>query len=548
VVGCRRTALAIALGLAAAADLLLASPQASAESRIETSISPPPVLKPRMPARRPAAEPPEEEGTDTPAAPRPQADGEEDENAENTSPAGQPTTAAADGDASAPAGTRQPLDGVIEVGEHVPMLDGVPNLQRDARTAEDVAAFERPPAAYNPYLFQIELEPLTDRRTAQLFYMEPYFARGIRIGSFVIFPEAQIGAVVTNNIFRNGARLADGGAEVAANVRVVSDWRAHAVEFRASGLASFYDEFPTEDDRSYALEARGRLDLTKRTNVEVLLLHQLDKDRRGLRDSPVAAAERGDIETDRVALALNHRFNRLGLQLRGSVTDVDFAPVPSAGGGIISNAARNFTQRDAAVRTSWALNSKLDVFAETAINDREYFVAPDDGILRSSAGERYRVGVTFVPWDTRVRGEVSAGWGRQSPKDGRLGDIEGVIVDANLAWRASALTTFLLTARSDFYDTTTAGSPGTLSRQVGLEARHAIRRQLIGTAAIRYTVNPYEGVSLVERDLTTELGLEYYLGRDTILFARYQHIAFDSTALGSDYQADIVRVGVRVRQ
>ena len=105
----------------------------------------------------------------------------------------------------------------------MPTLDGVPNLQRDARTAEDVAAFERPPAGYNPYLFQIELEPLTDRRTAQLFYMEPYFARGIRIGSFVIFPEAQIGAIATNNILRNGARLADGGAEVAANVRVVSD-------------------------------------------------------------------------------------------------------------------------------------------------------------------------------------------------------------------------------------------------------------------------------------------------------------------------------------
>jgi hypothetical protein len=548
VVGCRQTAIAIALGLTAAADLLLASPQASAEPRIETSISPPPVSRPRAPARRPAAEAPEDESADMPAAPRRQGDGEEEENAEETSSAGLPTPAAVDGNASAPAGAQPPLDGIIEVGEQVPTLDGIPNLQRDARTAQDIAAFERPPAGYNPYLFQIELEPLTDRRTAQLFYMEPYFARGVRIGSFVIFPEAQFGAIATDNIFRNSARLADGGAEVGAKVRVVSDWRTHAVEFRASGLASFYDEFPTENDRSYALEARGRLDLTKRTNIEVLVLHQLDKDRRGLRDSPVAAVERGDIETDRFAFALNHRVNRLGLQLRGSVTDVDFAPVPSAGGGIISNAERNFTQRDAAFRASWALNGKLDVFAETAINDREFFVAPGDGILRSSTGERYRVGVTFAPWDTRIRGEVSAGWGRQSPKDGRLDDIEGIIVDANLAWRASALTTFLLTARSDFYDTTTTGSPGTLSRQVGLEARHAIRRHLIGTAAIRYTVNPYEGVSLIERDLTTELGLEYYLGRDTILYARYQHIAFDSTAPGSDYQADIVRVGVRVRQ
>ena len=74
---------------------------------------------------------------------------------------------------------------------------------------------------------------------------------------------------------------------------------------------------------------------------------------------------------------------------------------------------------------------------------------------------------------------MSAGWGRQRPSDGHLSEIEGVIVDANLAWRASAFTTLLLTAQSNFIDTTAIGSPGALSRQVGLEARHAFRRQLI---------------------------------------------------------------------
>ena len=215
------------------------------------------------------------------------------------------------------------------------MTDGVPNPRRDARTPGEIAAVEGPPAGYNPYLFQIELEPLTDRRTLELFHLEPYAARGIRIGSFVVFPEAQIGAIVNNNVFRSPSRHADSAFEVRSTARVVSDWRAHAVEFRASGLASFFQQLPSEDDRAYALEARGRLDLTKHTNIEALVSHQLDKDVRSARDSPVGAAERGDIETNRVAVALNHRFNRLGLQLRGSVTDVDFAPVPSIGGGLI---------------------------------------------------------------------------------------------------------------------------------------------------------------------------------------------------------------------
>ena len=458
------------------------------------------------------------------------------------------STARADGDASSPAELREPQDGIIVVGEPTAARDGIPDLRQDPRLAEDIAAFTSPPAGYNPYLYSIELNPLFDRRTRELFYLEPYFARGIRIGSFVLFPEAQVGAIATNNIFRNSARMSDSALEVAGNVRAVSDWRTHAVELRASGLASFYGEQPTENDRSYAFEARGRLDISKRTNIEALALHQVDKDVRGLRDSPVDAAARGDVETDRVAVALNHRFNRLALQLRGSVTDIEYAPVPESGGGTISNADRDTTQRDVAFRASWALTGTTDVFAEVGANDRQFYAPADDGIVRSSTGERYRVGVSFSPQSNTIRGEVSVGWGQQAPRDSRLHEIDGAIVDANLSWRASPLTTFLLTARSDFIDTMTPGSLGALSRQAGLEARHAFRRYLIGTAAIRYTVNPYEAVTINERDLTTDLGLEYYLGRDVMLFARYQHTDFQSTAPGSDYAADIVRVGMRVRQ
>ncbi len=89
---------------------------------------------------------------------------------------------------------------------------------------------------------------------------------------------------------------------------------------------------------------------------------------------------------------------------------------------------------------------------------------------------------------------------------------------------------------------------GALSRQVGLEARHAFRRNLIGTAGIRYTVTPYNAIYVNERDLTTELGFDYYLNRDALIFARYQHIEFQTTVANSNYADDIVHIGLRVRQ
>lgn len=542
------------LGLIAAAVLLQPAAPALTQTTapIDTTIAPPPALRPHATLRRQVPPPIEDDTEDAVATPPPRPTVMDDESFDGQPDAAAsqatPTPAVADGDLNAAEGTMAPLDGVIEIGETPAAEDGIADMRRDPRTREDIAAFQSPPAGWDPYLFQIEPEPLADRRIGELFRLEPYVARGVRIGSFVVFPEAEIGLITTNNVFRSSARQADNALDLKSNVRIVSDWRAHALEFRAGGEASFYDEFSSEDDRSYNVEARGRLDLTKRTNIEALVSHQRDKDSRSALDAPSAAAERGNIDIDRVAVALNHRFNRLSLQLRGSVTEVDYAPVPSIAGVVINNDDRDFTERMVAARASWQLNREVAVFAETALNDREFQVAAADGILRSSDGERYRLGVAFGPAGGTVRGEISAGWGQQRSKDGRLGDIDGVIVDANLAWRASALTTVLATARSEFIDTTAPGSPGALARQVGLEARHAIRKYLIGTAALRYTVAPYENIAITERELDTEIGLEYYLGRDVILSGRYQHVDFDSTAPGGGFTADIFRVGLKVRQ
>jgi hypothetical protein len=97
----------------------------------------------------------------------------------------------------------------------------------------------------------------------------------VRRPGLVIFPEAQIAGLATNNVLRSPARQADTALEVRSNLRAVTDWRRHALEFRAAGAAAFFAGHPSEDDRAYALEARGRLDIGPRTNLEALVSHQL---------------------------------------------------------------------------------------------------------------------------------------------------------------------------------------------------------------------------------------------------------------------------------
>ena len=157
-------------------------------------------------------------------------------------------------------------------------------------------------------------------------------------------------------------------------------------------------------------------------------------------------------------------------------------------------------------------------------------------------------GVDFGANGAILRGTISVGYGQQNPDDSRLRTVEAFLFDANLAWRPSEITSFLLTAQSDIYDTTTTNSGGVVSHRVGLEARHAFRRYLIATAGLTYTVNDYDAVTIRENQLLSYLGAEYYASPELVLFARYQHLNFDSNEVNRDYEADEFRIGVRLRR
>lgn len=453
-----------------------------------------------------------------------------------------------DGDLSYPAEPTAPRDGVIDGREPEAPRDGVDPLSIDTRPREDIDAFENPPAGYDPLLFQIEeVEPFADRRTRRLAQLDPYDPVGVRIGSFVLFPEVEIGGSYYSNVLRSPAPESDVAADVRPAARLVSNWRRHALELRGTSTLSFYDEFQSEDERAYLLEARGRLDITRRTNLQAFAARELSQESRSAIDAN-AAGDRANLTQTRGGATLSHRFNRLTLQLRGSVSDFAYSDV-QVGNVTQSNRDRNYVQTEEAVRATWEFKPTLFGFAEVAVNQRRFeAVAQSDGLSRDSDGQRYRVGVGFGNTGQILRGEIAVGYGRQTPREGQLDEIDGIIIDANLAWRLSELTTVSFNARSDVSETTTAGSGGVFTRAAGVEVRHAFRPHLVGTAGFTYTDQDYVGVPIDEHEIRGDIGLDYYLSREAILFGRYRHTSFTSNSPGASYESDEVHLGVRLRR
>ncbi len=69
--------------------------------------------------------------------------------------------------------------------------------------------------------------------------------------------------------------------------------------------------------------------------------------------------------------------------------------------------------------------------------------------------------------------------------DPRFDTLTGLIGNASLVWTATALTTVKLSATSVVGESTIPGVSGVLSRDVGLQIDHSLRRWLIAHGEIR---------------------------------------------------------------
>lgn len=468
-----------------------------------------------------------------------------------------------DGDLSPPPPEAESLDGLAQPAEDAPLDDGLDPLTSDVRPASERDAFAYPdnPSGTldasgdgagddNPLLFQIEeiepFDPALNRRPAQFASLDPYDPIGIRIGTFVLFPESEMSVVRYSNVFASPDGEADAAFESAPRLRFVSDWSNHALEFEAAGDLSNHREFGGENDRGYSLRARGRLDVTRRTNLQAALGRASSQESRSAIDA-ATAGPRATVRSDTFDAALNHRFNRLSISLRGGVSDDTFS---DSGSGAAALADRDVLERTGAVRATWEFKPTFQVFGEAEGIDREFAAASTaDGLLRNSQGVRLRAGVSFGQTSDILRGEASLGYGRQDLAAPDLVDADGLIVDANLAWRITGLTSLLFTASSDIRSVTqTAGSGAVLERRGGIEARHAFRRHLIGSATIAGTRRDYAGIDIDETEFAFGLGLDYYLRREAVLFSRYEHTIFRSDFAGSNYESDEIRIGLRIRR
>jgi len=387
--------------------------------------------------------------------------------------------------------------------------------------------------------------------------LDPYVPIGMRLGSFLLFTEAEIGTILTDNVLDTKTDThSDIAFEFAPDIRLESNWGRHFFSAEFNADRSWYRDFSVEDDRDYQAILKGRLDVTRRTHLELELEKSQTQEGRDSISLTDIAGDQTDLLEQHITASADHTFNRLTLKLTGTVAEYDYNEAadatldefdPTLTTFIPFQDIRDYREDELKLRSTYELKPATAVFLEGAVNEREYRQPISSaGLRRGSSGLVVLSGLTFR-LTGRLTGEISAGWGEQQSVEESLAPIEGPLLNADLIWQPSPLTKVEFLARSEIDETTLVDSLGAIDRYYELSVQHAFWRYLVLGGYVSYEIADYVDTALVDQRLKEGFTAEYYFNPYMSVYGRFEHTDFFSTEEDNDFVENEVRLGVRIR-
>jgi hypothetical protein len=377
----------------------------------------------------------------------------------------------------------------------------------------------------------------------------PFDPTGITAGSFRLRPAIEVSGGYDTNPARTNA---GGGAStfgiVAPALQVNSNWSRHELTADLRGSYTSYGAAPAQDRPAFDGKIDGRIDVTSRTRIDLesRLLVATDNPgspniQAGLAHLPVSTDVGGSV-------GLGQRFNRFDVALKGGIDRTTYQNSVFTDGATASNDDRNFDQYSTQLRTGYELTPGVQPFVELDADRRHHDLPLDQfGIDRDSDGRAGKIGSTFE-LSRLLTGQLAFGYLERDYTDPALQTVKGPTLDGSLAWTASALTTFKLTAVTSATESTLAGVSGVFTHEVGIEVDHAFRTWLDATLKFTGDRDSYVGSARQDDRYAASFALTYKLTRELQLKGELRREWLDSNTAGNNYQAYVALLGVRLQR
>jgi hypothetical protein len=369
---------------------------------------------------------------------------------------------------------------------------------------------------------------------------QDYKPLGIRAGTFMLHPGAELTAEWTDNVFYSyDNEQTDFIYHLRPYVTAQSTWSRHSLTARLAADFAFLNNYSFRDYQDYFLNIGARLDVKTRSsfnyNLDFMRLHEDLNNRDAQQGVDPTIYHMFD-----AGLGFDHQFNRLSLQAYYAYTNLDFDDSIDFNGDTIDNQDRNRHDNHFNVRLGYQLKTEMQVFIGGNWRQVRYQEKFDsNGLERSSDGYSLRGGVLMGITEV-LSGDIYATYHDMSYDDPSLPNVNGWALGAGLTWLPTRLTTVRGSIKSDVQQTTNEFASGYLGTLYALRVDHELRRDLQLSAKMSYRNGDYTLVDNAPSDArqydhvwSAGIGANYFINRSL-----YLSLSYDYSKLTSNLPTD----------
>ena len=361
-----------------------------------------------------------------------------------------------------------------------------------------------------------------------------YDARGMRMGSFYLYPSLTAGAGYSDNVFNTHSGAVD-DTYFTANpaMQLRSNWAQHALNVSAELKSYWYDEQTTENRTDWNVAVDGRIDIARNSNVSGELHYKDFHEERGTDLagglSPGDPAEPTSLSDFGGSVELTHTFNRLQVNVGGGIDDISYRNTPVVGGGPeINNEDRDRTVSEAFAKATYEISPETGVFVRGAWNERDFKSAVDDfGFNHDSSGWAADAGVHFAMTHVLI-GEIFGGYQTQDYDDPAFETTDGFSFGAGLKWFPTMLTTVSFDGARTIEDTSITGSSGYISTRGQIALDHELLRNIIVSGKVGYEQAAYQDIVRDDNIVSAQLDGVYLINNNFHFDAGWRYVDRDS--------------------
>jgi hypothetical protein len=376
---------------------------------------------------------------------------------------------------------------------------------------------------------------------------DPFAAEGINIGSFIIRPSIEIGALATDNVAGSADKEGAIGLIVAPELIVTAETERY--DFEASGRAETIT-YEDEQFNEQMADARGRLRyaLTNATDLHAEIGYARFLEDFSDPDTPSGAAERPAVDEFDGLLGVEHRIGRLSTRFTGFADRSVHEEVPLNGGGVADRSELDNSEFGVRARAGYATSSILRPFVDAAVGSRLFDNAEDDsGFARSSVWGELSGGLV-IDRGEKLSGEVSIGYRREDIEDDQLEDLNVFLANAAILWSPRRLTEVRLDLSTDVDSTSTPGASASIIYAGSLAISRSFTPRIRGETGIGLSHETDIGSDFRDVTFTGFAEASYAFNRTASLIARYEYERTDRNEVDGNFDTHEVSLRLRLQR